>query len=135
MKEKIIIIKNNHKYNKNTHFEGCTRQSYLALIHLSQRLASPIFTVAPLWYFSGCFPLVFLEGYCPSSFLTATSLYLDPVIWNLSALFNRAVSSSSTLFWSHWRYSNILFFFFSSSTTLCLLAFSWAFFSASLLVF
>jgi len=77
---------------KITHLERCTRQSCPVLTHLSQGLALPIFTTAPLWYFSGCFPLVFLGDHCTSSSLAATSLHLDPMTWDPSAPSNRMVS-------------------------------------------
>ena len=64
---------------KITYLEGCTRQSCPVLTYLSQGLAPPIFTAAPLWYFSGYFPLAFLKGHCPFLSLAATSLLLDPV--------------------------------------------------------
>ena len=99
------IIKNNDNYKLITHLEGYTRQSCLALTHLSQGLAPSIFTTAPLRYFPSCFPLAFLEGRCTSSSQ------------------------------SHWRYFIILFFLFSSSATLCLLVSSLALASTSLLAF
>ena len=135
IKEKIIIRKNNYKYNKNTHLEGYTRQSYLVLTHLSQRLTLSIFTAAPLQYFPGHFPLTFLEGCCPSLSPTAISLHLDLTTWDPSVPSNRAAFSSSTSSQSCWMYSNILFFFFFSSTTLCFLASPLVFFFASFLVF
>jgi len=110
MKEKIIIKKNNHKYNKNTHFEGYTKQFCLALIHLSQGLALLIFTIASLQYFSDYLSLAFLEGYCPSLSLVSISLCLDLTTWDPS-------------------------FLFFSSANLCLSPFSLAFSSASLLAF
>ena len=103
-----------------THLKWCTRQSCPVLIYLLQKLASPILTVVPLWYFLCCFSLAFLEGHCISSSPVAISLHLDPVTQNLLAPSNKAASFASTLSWSHWRYSNIFFFF--SSTILCLLA-------------
>ena len=105
--------------------------SYLWYTHLSQGLKPPILTVVSLWYF----PLAFLEGHCLSSSPVVTSLHLDPAIWNPSAPSNKVASSSNTSFQSHWRYSTILFFLSSFSATLCLSAFSWAFFSTSLLAF
>ena len=91
-----LLKNNNNKYNKNTHLEECTRQSCPVLTHLLQGSASPIFTAAPLQYFSGCFPLAFLEGHCPSSFPVVTSLHLDSITWNPSAPSNRVASPSST---------------------------------------
>ena len=85
----------------NTYLKGCTRQFCLVLTYLSQGLALSIFTAAPTWYFPCCFPLAFLEGHCPFSSLAATSLYLDPMTWDPSALFNRMASSSNTLSQSH----------------------------------
>ena len=121
---------------KITHLKECTRQSCLALTHLSQGLAPPIFTVAPLWYFSGCFSLAFLEGRCPSLSPAVISLHLDSTTWNPSAPFNRAAFSSSISSRSRWRYSTIhFFFFFFSSTTICLSASFWTFSSTFLLVF
>ena len=110
-------------------------KSCLVLTHLSQGLVPPIFAVAPPRYFSGCLPLAFLEGCCPSLSLAVTFLHLDPMTWNPSAPSNRAVSSSSTLSWSHWRYSIVLLFLSSSSATLCLSASFQAFSSAFLLAF
>ena len=118
-----------------THLEGCTRQSCPALTYLSQGLVLPIFTMAPPQYFPGCFSLAFLEGHYPFSFPAATSLNLDPTIWDPSTSSNRVASFSSTLSWSHWRYSIVLLFLFSSSATLCLSAFSQVFSSTSLLAF
>ena len=118
-----------------THLEWCTRQSCMVLTHLSQGLASPILTVASLWYFFCCLPLAFLKGYCPTLSPAVISLCLNPTTWDPSAPSNRAVSSSNTLSQSCWIYSNVLFFFFSSSATLCLLASSLAFSYASLLAF
>ena len=120
---------------KITYLKGCTKQSCLVLIYLSHGLASPIFTVAPPQYFSSCLSLAFLESCCPSSSPVVISLHLDPTIWDFSASSNRVASSSSTLSWSHWRYSNVLFFFSFFSTTFCFLASSLAFSSASLLAF
>ena len=81
------------------------------------------------------FPLAFLKGCCPFSSPAVTFLHLDPMIWDPSALSNRAASSSSTLFQSRWRYSIILFFFFFSSATLYLLVSSLALASTFLLAF
>jgi len=105
------------------------------LTHLSQGLAPSILTVTSSWYFSGYFTLAFLKGYCSSLSLAATSLYLDPTTWDLSALSNRVASFSNTSSKSYWKYSTVLLFLSSSSTTLCFLAFSWAFFYTSLLAF
>ena len=130
MKEKIIrkiII----SIIKNTHLEECTRQSCMVLTHLSQRLAPPIFTAAPPWYFTGCFPLAFLEGRCLFSSPAATSLCLDPVIQDLSAPSKRVASSSSILSQSHQIYFNFSF----SSAILCFSASSLALASTLLLVF
>ena len=118
-KEKIIRKNNNTKLV--THLEWYTRQSYSAYTHLLQELISSILTVAPLQYFSGCFPLAFLESYCPFLSLEVTSLCLDFTTWNLSVPSNKAASSTSTSFQSCWRYSNYFFFFFSSTSFfLCL---------------
>ena len=129
MKEKIIrkIITS---ITKNTHLEKCTRQSCPAFTHLSQGLAPPIFMVAPPQYFPSYFLLAFLKDCCPSLFLVATFLHLDP-----SAPSKKAASSSSISSQSHWKYSNVLFSFFFFSTTLYFLAFSLTFSSASLLAF
>ena len=94
-----------------------------------------MFTVVPPWYFSGCFPLAFLEGRCPFLFLVVTSLHLNPATLDSLAPSNRMASSSSTLSWSYWKYSIVLLFLSFSSTTLCLSASFQAFFSASLLAF
>ena len=118
-----------------THLEQYTRQSCLALTHLSQGLIPPILTVVTLQYFSCCLFLVFLKGYCPSSSLAAIFLYLDPTTQDLSALSNRVASLSSTSSWSYWRYSTILLFLSSFSAILCLSAFFWAFSSVFLLAF
>ena len=96
---------------------------------------SPGGTSRPLQYFPSYFPLVFLEGCCPSSSLAVTSLRLDPATWDSSAPSNRAASSSSTLSWSRWRYSIVLLFLSSSSVTLCLSASSLVLVSTSLLDF
>ena len=98
-------------------------------------VSTPIFTAVPPWYFSGYFPLAFLEGCCPSSSPVATSLCLDPATWDPSAPSNRAVSSSNTSSQSHWRYSIVLLFLSSSFTTLYLSASSHAFSSTFLLAF
>ena len=116
---------------KITHLEGYTRQSCPALIYLSQGLTPSIFTVVSPWYFPSCFPLAFLEGCCTSLSPVATSLRLDPITWDPSAPSNRAVSSSSTLSWSYWIYSN----FFFSFAILCFLASFLALASTSLLAF
>ena len=129
------LLKINNKYKLSTYFEGCTRQSCLAHTHLSQGLKPSIFTAAPLRYFSSCFLLAFLEGHCLSLSLVATSLHLDPAIWDPSAPSNRMASSSSTLSWSHWRYSIVLLFLSSFSATLCLSASFLALASTSLLAF
>ena len=105
------------------------------LTHLSQELTSPILTVVSPWYFTGCFPLAFLEGYYLSSSPEMTSLCLDPMTWDPSIPSKRVASFSSTLFQSCWRYSNILFFFFFSSATLLLSTSFLAFVSASFLIF
>ena len=113
----------------------CTRQSCPVYTHLSQGLEPPILTAAPPRYFPGCFPLAFLEGHCSSSSPAVISLHLDPATWDPSAPSNRAASSSSTLSWSRWRYSTVLFFLSSSSATFCLSASFLALASASLLAF
>ena len=95
-------------------------QSCLAHTHLSQRLELPILTAAPPQYFPGCFLLAFLEGCCLFSSPAVTSLCLDPVTWDPSALSNRAASSSSTSSQSCWRYSIVLLFLSSFSATLFL---------------
>ena len=116
---------------KITYFERCTRQSCPVLTHLLQGLAPPIFTAAPLQYFSSYFSLAFLESCCPSSSPAVTFLCLNPMTWDPSAPFNRVASSSSTLSWSYWMYSNFFFF----SVIFCFLASSLALASASLLAF
>ena len=98
-------------------------------------VSTPIFIMAPLRYFSNCFPLAFLEDCCLSSSLAAIFLHLDPITWDPSALSNRVASFSSISSQSHWRYSTILLFLSSSSTTLCLSASSLVFSSTSLLTF
>ena len=65
-----------------------------------------------------------------SNFFALRSYDLNP-----SAPSNRVASSSSTSSQSRWRYSTILLFLSSSSATLCLLASSRAFSSASLFAF
>ena len=72
-KRKLII-----SITKNTYLEGYTRQDCLVLIHLSQGLTFPILTAASLQYFPSCFPLAFLEGYCPFLSPVAISLCLCP---------------------------------------------------------
>ena len=124
--EKVIII----IIIITTHLEWYTRQFYMVLTYLSQGLAPLILTVVPLWYFSCCLLLVFLEGLCSFSSLAVTSLYLNP-----SAPFKRVVSSFSILSQSCWRYSNILFFFSFFSATLFLSTFFLVFVSTSLLAF
>ena len=128
-----IIRKNNNK-KVVTHLEWCTRQSCLVLTYLLQGLASPILTMVLSQYFSICFSLAFLKGYCPSLSLEVTSLHLDLMIWNLSVLSNRIVSSTIISSQSCWMYSNFFLFFFSS-TILHLSASFFALAFASLLAF
>ena len=118
-----------------THLKWYTRQSCLALTHLSQGLIPPILTVASLQYFPCCLSLVFLKGYCPSSSPAAISLCLDPATQDLSTPSNRVASFSSTSSWNYWKYSTVLLFLSSFSATLCLSAFFQAFSFVSLLAF
>jgi len=116
--KKMIIVEEKTKYFF-TYLLLYNKQSYLACTYLLQRLTSPILTIASLWYFLGCFPLVFLEDYHSTLFseeIVIIFLYLDPTTWKASVLPKRVVSSAKTLFQSCFRYSNhFLFFFFSAS--------------------
>ena len=106
--EKIIIIR--ISYSPWVVYQAILPGAHTPLTEVS----TPILTVVSLQYFPGCFLLAFLEGRYSSLFLEVTSLCLDPTTWNPSVLSKRVASSSSTLFWSCWRYSNVLFFFSSS---------------------
>ena len=47
-------------------------------------VSTPILTSASLQYLSGCFPLAFLEGHCPTSSseeMVVISLHLVPITW------------------------------------------------------
>ena len=125
-RKEILLVKRT-KRNSFTHLELYTRQFCPACTYLSQGLAPLILILMFPWYLSDCFPLAFLEDHYFFSFSEIISLCLDPILWDPSALSLKAVSSASTLSWSHWRYSNFFFFFFFFFSTIF-------YFSASSLV-
>lgn len=114
---------NRNKINKrfHTYLELYTKQFYLVYIHFLQELSPTILTVISPWYLLCCFPIIFLEGYCPTSFsekILVTSLHLDPTTQKVS----RVASSAKILSWSCFKYSNH-FLSTSFSTSLHFLAF------------
>lgn len=119
---KRIISKRKNKKKSLIYFELCTRQSCPACTPLLHGLIPLILTVVFLWYFCGCFLLVFLKSNHIFLFSEITFLYLNSMARELSASPKRAVSSTNTLSWSCWRYS-IHFLFSSSSISLCFLVF------------
>ena len=129
-----LLVEKKIKKKIATYLELYTRQSCLTHTHFLQGLVPSILILAFSQYFSGFFPLVFLEGYHSSSSPGITSLYLDPTIRDSSAPSKRVVFFTSTLFQSCQRYANLFFFFFSSASLL-FLAFSLILSSTSFLAF
>ena len=135
--KRMIISRGKNKRYSITYLDLYTRQSCLVCIYLLQGLTLPILTVVSLWYFSGCFSFVFLEGcylILSSKEMLVIFLHLDHMIQKTLVFSKKTIFLAITLFQSCFRYSNHFSFSFSS-TNLHFLAFFFIFAFATFLAF